>query len=195
MTLALRFVCLVAALAALFMQGCGPRPQNIRLDPPIEVQPSRVGQGKTVWLSVKDARPAKTLGVIGDLDGQYAHVSIEDDFTSTLYQSVSAALRSMGFAVQPTPTRDERSLRIEIRDIQYQSAKKSFTYDTDVKVSVGALVQNGTERYDRIYNAGETRTSMTQPTPEDASRAVNNAVSMSLRDMLTDDRVLGVLVK
>jgi uncharacterized lipoprotein YajG len=186
---------LTLALAFGLVQGCAPKAQNIKLDPPIQVAPASVGQGKVVWVQVADARPRKTLGIVGDLDGRYAHVSVEDDFSTRVYQRVSSALRDLGFVAQPTPGPEERSLRVEVRDIQYQSTKKTLTFDTELSVAVAALARNGNDQYDRIYNAGERSTSPIMPGPEDNARAVNRAVGVTLEEMLSDGRLLGMLGK
>jgi uncharacterized lipoprotein YajG len=191
----MRFMPLMLGVAVALVQGCAPRAQNIKLDPPIEVAPASLGQGKVVWVQVADARPRKTLGAVGDLSGRYAHVSVEDDFSATMYQRVSKALRELGFVAQPTPGPDERSLRVEVRDIQYQSTKKTLTFDTELSVALAALAQNGAEHYDRIYNAGEKSTSPLMPGPDDHARAVNRAVGVTLEEMLSDGQLLGVLGK
>jgi len=181
--------------AALIMQGCAVQPQNIALDPPVQVPQSQAGQGKVVQLVVHDARPRKTLGIVGDLEGKYAHVSIEDDFSTSVYQRVSAALQRQGFKVQPTPSNDDRKLDVEVREIEYQSVKEGLTYKTETKAAVAALARNGESRYERIYRAGENRTSAVVPGAEDNAKAVNSVVGMTLEDMLNDDKMTSVLVR
>ena len=191
----LRFLSLALGLVLVSLLGCAPRSQNIQLDPPVNMESSSVGQGKVIWLQVKDARPRKTLGLVGDPGGNYAHVSVEDDFSNALYQRVSEALRSMGFVVQPTPGPDQRSLKVEVRDIQYQSLKQTLTYDTDLSVSVAARAQNGDDFYDRVYNAGAKRTSALIPSAADSRQAVNEAVGTTLKEMLSDGPLIAVLVR
>ena len=191
----MRLMLLMLGVAVALVLGCAPRAQNVKLDPPIQLAPTGVGQGKVVWVQVADARPRKTLGVVGDPGGRYAHVSVEDDFSTTMYQRVSSALRDLGFVAQPTPGPDDRSLRVEVRDIQYQSTKKTVTFDTELSVAVAALAQNGDEHYDRVYNAGEKSTSPLMPGPEDNARAVNRAVGVTLEEMLSDGQLLGLLGK
>lgn len=185
----------VLGLALALSLGCTTKPQNIRLDPPVQVARSTVGQGKTVWLQVKDARPRKTLGVVGDLEAKYAHVSIEDDPSSALYQRLSAGLLAMGFAVQPTGTADQRALNVEVREIDYESLRKGLAYDTQAKVVVSAVGENEGERYERLYSAGETKSAAFLPSASDNSRTVNALVSTTLQDMLSDDKLIGVLAR
>ena len=185
----------IVACAVLVMQGCAVKPQNIALDPPVQVPQSQAGQGKVIQLTVHDARPRKTLGIVGDLEGKYAHVSIEDDFSTAVYQRVSAALQKQGFKVQPTPSNDDRKLDVEVREIEYQSVKEGLGYKTETKAAVAALARNGDSRYERIYRAGENRTSAVLPSGEDNANAVNSVVAMTLEDMLNDDKMTAVLVR
>jgi uncharacterized lipoprotein YajG len=184
---------LAGALLAAALAGCVAQPQNIRIDAPVAVSPADVGQGKVVWLRVSDARRQKTLGVIGDLTGQYAHVSVEDDPSGALYQNIADGLRKLGFQVQPTPGPDDRMLSVEVRDIQYEALKKTLTVDTRVKVAIVAKAEHGSDRYDRQYEAGQNGASPVLPAAEDNARAVNETVSMVLADMLGDRELVTLL--
>lgn len=184
-------ICFAAVLAL----GCTVKPQNIRLDPKVQTAPSSVGKGAKVWLEVKDVRPKKTLGVVGDLKGSYAHVSVEDDFSSQMYQSISGALSRMGFDVSPTPVSEARSLVVEVRDIEYQAVKEGLTYDTETKVAIGALAKSAEATYERLYTAGARKSSPIQPSASDNDRIVNETVSGALQEMLNDDRLTATLVQ
>jgi uncharacterized lipoprotein YajG len=185
---ALAFALLAAALA-----GCAAKPQNIRIDAPVAVSPTDLGRGKVVWLRVSDARPQKTLGVIGDLEGQYAHVSVEDDPSGVLYQNIAEGLRKLGFEVLPTPGPDERSLSVEVRELKYEAIKKSLTFDTRAKAAIAAQAQRGSDRYDRLYEAGQNGTGPVLPGPTETARTVNETVSMALAEMLSDRQLVTLL--
>ncbi len=191
----LRFVPLVLGLSVLLLQGCSLRPQNIKLDPPVEVAASNVGQGKIVWVQIRDARVRKTLGNVGDPDGRFTQVSVDDDFSSTVYQRVSAAMRKIGFVASPTPGPDERKLVIEVRELKYQSLKQTLTFATEVGVSLVAMATNGNEHYDRVYNAGEQKTGPLLPDEKERAETVNKVVAMALDDMLNDSKLVGLLAQ
>lgn len=195
MKLAPRILLPMLASAAFLMQGCASQPQNITLDPPVQVSGSGAGQGKLVQLVVRDARPRKTLGMVGDLADKYAPVSIESDISPSVYQSVSSALQRQGFKVQPTPGDDARKLEIEVREIAYQSLKEGLTYKTEGKAAITAVARSADSTYERTYTAGETRSSPIMPGQEENTRIVNGLVGMTLEDMLKDDRMTAVLVR
>jgi uncharacterized lipoprotein YajG len=189
----LRLVLPVLGLTVALFQGCSLRPQNIKLDPPVEVAPSNVGQGKIVWVQVKDARVRKTLGNVGDPEGRFTQVSVDDDFSLTVYQRVSAAMHKIGFVASPTPGPDDRKLVIEVRELKYQSLKQTLTFATEVSVSLVAMATHGNEHYDRVYNAGEQKTGPLMPDERERAEAVNRVVGVALDDMLNDSRLIAVL--
>jgi len=191
----LRFVPLVLALSVLLLQGCSLRPQNIKLNPPVDVAASSVGQGKSVWVQVRDVRTRKTLGNVGDPDGRFTQVSVDDDFSSTVYQRVSAAMRKIGFEALPTPAPEDRKLVIEVHELKYQSLKQTLTFATEASVSLTAMATNGSDHYDRVYNAGEQSTSALLPDEKERANTVNKVVGVALDDMLSDSRLVGLLAQ
>lgn len=195
MNVPLRVVPLVLGLIVLLLEGCSLRPQNIKLDPPVEVSPSSVGQGKIVWVQVRDVRVRKTLGNVGDPDGKFTQVSVDDDFSLSVYQRVSAAMRKMGFAPQPTPGPDDRQLVIEVTELTYQSLKQTLTFATEARVSLTAKASRDNEHYDRVYNAGEQKTGALMPDERERAQTVNKIVGMALEDMLNDPRMVAVLTQ
>lgn len=184
---------LMCAVVAATLVGCAATPRNIRIDAPVAVSPADLGQNKVVWLQVADARTQKTLGVIGDLQGQYAHVSVEDDPSGVLYQNISDGLRKLGFVVQPTPGPEERTLRVEVRTIEYEALKKAVTFDMRAKVVIAAVAEQGTTRYERLYEAGQNSTGPILPGPKENARVVNQTVAMVLGDMLADRQLVSLL--
>ena len=195
MNVPLRVVPLVLGLFVLLLQGCALPPKNIKLDPPVEVAPSSVGQGKIVWVQVRDVRVRKTLGNVGDPDGKFTQVSVDDDFSTSVYQRVSAAMRKIGFAPQPTPGPDGRQLVIEVTELKYQSLKQTLTFATEASVSLTAKATSGNQHYDRVYNAGEQKTGALMPDERERAETVNKIVGMALEDMLNDSRLVAVLTQ
>jgi uncharacterized lipoprotein YajG len=191
----LRFVPLVLGMSILLLAGCGLRPQNIKLDPPVQVEPSQIGQGKVVWVQVRDARLRKTLGNVGDADGKFTQVSVEGDFSTLVYQRVSSGLRDLGFVAQPTPGPEERSLIVEVRELKYESLKRTLTFATEVSVSVAGMARNGVDHYDRVYNAGEQKTGPLMPSENERAETVNRLAAVAIEDMLNDPRLTGLLAQ
>ena len=191
-----RFRSLLALLTvAAFAQGCNVAPHNIRLEPSVQVHPSELGQGKVVGLEVVDSRADKKLGMVGDPQGKFIYLSLANESPEVIYKQIAQNLEKLGFSVQPLTESAERSLKVDVSDLTYESIKKPVTFDTLAKVSLEATARNGGDTYERAYNVKQEKSAGSPPSKSDESSAVNGLVSMALDDMLTDKHLLAILAK
>jgi uncharacterized lipoprotein YajG len=184
----------VLALAAA-VQGCSPTPQTVRLAPQLNVTQSDVGQGKLVGLDVTDTRADKKAGIIGDEKIKFVTVSAEDASPSAVYREAADALIKLGFKVEPASRASQRVLRIEIDELQYQSLKRPFTFDTEAKVALAASVRNGHDHFQRTFETEEASTTGAPPTQSEIARTINAQVSRALDDVLADRQLIALLAK
>ncbi len=177
------------------LQGCAPKAQTVHLAPHAEEHQSSAGQGKVVGLAVTDVRPEKKVGMVGDPNAKLVAISAEDESTAGIYNATTEALRHLGFTVRQASAETDPSLRIELRELSYQSLKTPFTFETKGKVTLTALAQNGTALYQRTYKANKSSSSGTPPTPRETEKAINELVSMALEDLVSDEQLVEVLTK
>jgi len=182
------------AIAAL-TQGCNVEPHNVRLAPSVKVQPSELGQNKVVGLEVVDSRADKKLGVVGDPKGKFVYLTLANETPPTIYKQVADGLEKLGFTVQPATGSEERSLKVDVTELSYESIKKPMTFDTVAKVSLAATARTEAQTYERAYNVKQERAAGAPPSAEDDAKALNSLVSMALEDMLTDKQLLALLAK
>jgi uncharacterized lipoprotein len=182
------------AIAAL-TQGCNVEPHNVRLAPSVKVQPSELGQNKVVGLEVVDSRADKKLGVVGDPKGKFVYLTLANETPPTIYKQVADGLEKLGFTVQPATGSEERSLKVDVTELSYESIKKPMTFDTVAKVSLAATARTEAQTYERAYNVKQEKAGGSPPSNEDDTRIVNSLVSMALEDMLTDKQLLALLAK
>ncbi|MGQ0577878.1 MAG: YajG family lipoprotein [Betaproteobacteria bacterium] len=186
-------------LAALGMvaaiQGCALKPQILHIDPTVKVNESAVGSGRLIGLGVTDARPDKKLGEVGDPNTKMVDVSVEEDPSAAVYERLKEALGKLGFSVDPYSDAMERTLQVEIRNLDLTSVKTAFTFETELRAAVGARVANGPEYYDRQFNVRTRKDSAGPPFEKDSTLLVNTAVSQALEDMLSDEQLVYLLAK
>jgi len=144
---------------------------------------------------VADTRPDKQLGIVGDPKIKFINVTAEDASPSAIYKEAADALTKLGFKVEPASDTSERVLRLEVRELQYESLKRPFTFDSKAKVLVGAVVKNGGDRYERTYETEETSTTGGPPSQSEISKTVNRLLSASLNDVLADKQLMAILAK
>ncbi|MEO8004279.1 MAG: YajG family lipoprotein [Betaproteobacteria bacterium] len=183
----------IGALA--LTQGCALKPQDIRIDPTIELSKAQTGNAKTIGVAVSDARPTKKLGQVGDPDGKMVEVSVNQDAGPVIYSRVSDALGDLGYKVTPQSNGTGPNLRIEVQSLKLDSDKRAFDFLTTLRAEVTARVDNGRSHFERIYTVNQTMNSAGPSYTAESSRLVNTAVSMALQDMLSDQKLLEALNK
>ncbi len=188
------FVLAVFGMVAA-IQGCALNPQVLLIDPPVKVNESSVGNGRTIGLGVSDARTDKKLGEVGDPNTKMVDVSVEEDPSTAVYGRLQEALAKLGFSVVPYSDAMERTLRVEIRNLQLNSVKTPLTFETELRAAVGARAGNGPEYYDRQFNVRSRKDGAAPPFEKDSTLLVNTAVSQALEDMLADEQLLELLAK
>lgn len=176
-------------------QGCSMAPQTVRLAPQVQVSQTDVGKGKVIGLDVSDARGDKKAGIIGDEKIKFVTISAEDKSPSSVYREAADALTKLGFKVQPASSSTQRVLRIELAQLEYQSLKRPFTFDTEAKVALAAIAENGTNRYERTFETEEASTSGSPPSQSEIARTINSQVSHALGDVLADRQLIALLAK
>lgn len=175
--------------------GCALKPQNLRIDPPVKVNESAMGNGRIIGLGVSDARTDKKLGEVGDPNTQMVDVSVEEDPSAAVYARLEEALGKLGFSVAPHSDAMERTLQVEMRSLELKSVKTPFTFETELRAALAAHAANGSEFYDRQFNVRTRKDGAAPPFEKDSTMLVNTAISQALEDMLADDQLLELLAK
>jgi uncharacterized lipoprotein YajG len=188
-------VSLLALSLGVAVQGCMLKPETVHFAPKLEARQTDIGDGKVLGLDVADLRAAKKVGIVGDPKMKYITVTAEDDSPSAVYKEAAEALTKMGFKVEPASDATERALRLEVRELQYESIKQPFTFDSKAKVLVGAIARNGGDRYERTYETEETSTTGAPPSQSEIGVTINRLLSASLNDVLADRQLMAILAK
>ena len=177
------------------IQGCALNPQVLIIDPTVKVNESAVGNSRIIGLGVTDARTDKKLGEIGDPNNKMVDVSVEEDPSAAVYERLQEALTKLGFSVVPYSDAMERTLRVEIRNLELKSVKTPLTFETELRAAVGARADNGAQYYDRQFDVRTRKDGAAPPFEKDSTLLVNTAVSQALEDMLADEQLLELLAK
>ena len=124
------------------IQGCRLRPENIRVDPTIDLPQSLVGSVKTIGVAVSDAHAAKKLGEVGDPNREMYAISVNSDPSPVIYLRVSTALAKLGYKVVPYTEGMEPSLKIDVATLKLDSDKRAFDFLTTLHAEVAAHAQS-----------------------------------------------------
>ena len=177
------------------VQGCTLTPQNLHLDPVIDVTGLPVTSDTLIGLYVTDSRSTKKLGEVGDPNKEMLDVTLDEDFTVLLTERLTQALETRGFSVVPDSGAMTRSIAVNINSLVLNSVKRPLDFETELKAEVSAAAHNSNEIYDRTYYVRTYRISAGPPYEKHSNQLVNDAVSKALTDMLNDDRLLEMLAR
>jgi len=175
------------------LQGCALHPENIRIDPAIDLPKSLLGGTNTIGVAASDARAMKKLGEVGDPNREMFDVSVNENPSPAIYSRVSNALGKLGYKVAPYAEGMEPTLKIEVETLKLDSDKRAFDFLTTLHAEVRAYARNGKESLDKKYIVDQSMNTAGPAYASDSTRLVNSAVSMALQDMLSDQQLLDVL--
>lgn len=183
-----------AAVAFIAGSGCTPKPQMVRLSPPVSTKASETDRGsQTIGVAAFDVRPAQKLGIITDAHDHQVDVSTTGDTAAALYESVTQALGRAGFKSKPMGSDDPATLEVELRELTFSSLKQPLDYDTTLKVGVSAKARNGNDSYERTFTVNQRKPGGAPPSDAETNRMVNDALGIALSDMLADQELATLL--
>jgi uncharacterized lipoprotein YajG len=177
------------------MQGCALHPENIRIDPTIDLPKSLVGGTNTIGVVVSDARVMKKLGEVGDPNREMYDISVNEDPSPAIYSRISNALAKLDYKVAPYTEGMEPSLKIDVETLKLDSDKRAFDFLTTLHAEVAAHARNGKESLDKKYIVNQSINTAGPAYTKDTTQLVNAAVSTALQDMLADQQLLDTLNK
>jgi uncharacterized lipoprotein YajG len=183
-------------LVGLFLvgaAGCTPKPQTVRLDPPLQQDAAQAAGDIAIGLAVVDMRPGDRLGTMNDAHGKVVDVSTSGSTTAGIQKRLSEALAAKGFRVKPLSDEDPRKLVVELRELTYGADKKAFTYDVSLQAAVSAKARNGEEAFLRNYNVAQRKGVGDPPSEPESNQMVNAGLALALEDLLSDAELLALL--
>src|SRR5712692_6639007 len=94
--------------------GCALTPEKVCINPDVRVIESEAGKGKTVALTVTDARADKVLGYRTTRLDKDSIILTDSDLAKVVQQRAFEGLKKYGFNVDVLSEGAPRSLRVEV---------------------------------------------------------------------------------
>ncbi len=181
----------ILGLAAL-VAGCGFSPITTHVEPRVDLAPSRIGQGRSVLLTVRDARTERSVGQRQQGLVRGARIELDAPLEAIVARSVADTLERQGFRVVGDEPADA-ALTIEVEDLSYRASGGVIGASATSRAALSITGSSGDRRYAQSYAvADEDR--MTVASGEHYSGARLSAIlSETLRRMLTDRALLAIL--
>ncbi|MEH6472530.1 MAG: YajG family lipoprotein [Halopseudomonas sp.] len=183
---------LVLATLLLTLVGCAQSPQQIKLNPHINVN-SYVQNQPTVYLSVIDKRPSKSLGTRGGTYRNSNHITLAKDLQTMLKPAATAALNEMGVVVdKPSPMPIDIQLWVE--KLQYDvNDTQTLPIEVKVQAQIAAVANKDSRQQVARYESSKVHKFFTAPSTEKNEQIINEIVSETLTRLFNDPKLITLI--
>jgi uncharacterized lipoprotein len=188
-----KFLYLIFLLSLL--GGCALAPQTVLINPDVQVLGSQVGKGKTVGLTVTDARADKVLGYRTTRLDKDSIILTDSDVENVVQEKIYDGLKKYGFDVEVVPADAPLLLRVEILTLQYSTPTGSWFGGIRTLAKLKAFVKNGGTTYENLYEVENNARVPIRPDQEKNEELINKTLADVLQRLLKDQKLIALLTK
>ena len=186
-----RVLLLVLTMAG---SGCVHQAQAIVVSPALVAPMTRTGTGQRVSVVVLDERAQPSLGARG-FQNIGADLTLAGDIASIVSNSIVDGMKAQNFAATADSADVGRTLRVEIRAIEYDLRQGMWSGSLRVSTSFkGYCIRDAARPYEHVYN-GEHLESGLQiiPSSSENNVFVSDSVSKAVNALVADAAMMACL--
>ncbi|AQZ93515.1 YajG family lipoprotein [Halopseudomonas phragmitis] len=185
---------LVVAAMALVLVGCAHSPQQLNVQPQVQVPLNPVARQQPVVVVVQDTRPSKVLGTRGGIYPDSSNITINEQSLGQVRHQVEQAVRQLGFNVVPEGTPNANRLTVSLADLRYQSPKSSaYVTQADISATFAAEARSSNQQYQGRYSASAQHRFGYAPNQATNTRLVTEVMSDALTRVFQDPTIVEIL--
>lgn len=168
--------------------------QKAVLNPDLLVIENDIGNGKEIGVEVVDERPEDTLGYRGGPYGNRGEpITTDQDVEEVFDQKIREGLRRKGFQPILRPEETLRSLRLEIRSLEYYTSMSFWSGVIHTKTALKVIAKNAGKKYEQFYRGGNEERVHIIPSAEENEKLINTAISEVLLSLFSDKKLFQFL--
>jgi uncharacterized lipoprotein len=176
------------ALALLLsaVAGCALSPQTVTINPTLQATPSAHGGGRTLGITVTDARGAETFGTRGGLYADTSDIVPDPNMLATIRAAVAGRMSGAGFTVQPPGGSGAIDMQVILRAVQYVASGEPTVRSIDIRATIEAVVTAGDRTYKGDSKVSQTHAVLKPPSAADNERFLNEIIALALDRILAN---------
>ena len=178
-----------ALLIALALAACARSPQTVMLEPTLTGPPGQIPLPRSVTLVVVDKRDSLVIGSRGGLYSETSTITTQDDVRPGIRDALTRALEKQGYTVLPPGSSADMQLTVELQKLSYVTQSSGVLTEIRVSAAVGAICSKNGDTLSSRYETNQTRKMATAPDAAENSRIINQVLSKSIEEMLTDTKL------
>jgi len=184
-----RFIGAVVFSVALLGAGCALSPQTVEVEPALALEPSDLGQGRTVALQVQDNRTQDAIGARGGIYDT-ATISAVGDIRLAVEKAMTQALTTQGFQVVAADVPADLRMRVSLDDLSYVAHGDPMVRAVQIGAKVSGTVKRASQQYSSRAGITETRDVIRPPAPVDNEAYINDALAHALERLISDPKFI-----
>lgn len=185
----MRFIgLLIWAGAAMWVAGCAPSAQNVKLTPEVSVEERFSAEGPEVALRVVDRRPQQILGY-RDTD-RGVTIGIDGVLADQVREALSSALNSQGVAVSEWDGEASKRLSVSIMSFEYKHTGGFLRHKVNLQTEWDV---SGSFDGTKVNSQAQARSSEQMPFApgkDKNERMVNSVLNRAINQVVNHDELL-----
>lgn len=177
----------------LILSSCALSPQEIRLQPSVDLAPADFGDQRSINIVVEDRRSSPVIGTRGGVYPDTSTIAIGNDYRSEVAKAVASALRQWNFQpqVNPVGANDLRFI-VGIEQISYRPGNNPAVGQMHIAVNLSLVVEKGKQRYQGQYGASGELGYVTASAAKNEAR-INEIFDLALQKLFSDAGLVAFL--
>ena len=179
----------------LITTGCANVPMTVNLTPDTVVSSSDIGNGKTIYLTIRDERVDSNIGHRGSVGTQHgARITLEQDLSVVVQSALTEMLTTKGFDIRYDSDDGLHSeLRVDIRGLSYSTSQGSRDGGVEVTAALKSTATGESETYENFYRTNSVYRVTFVPGEDSNNEWINAALNDVLHQLMRDRKLLEVL--
>lgn len=182
-------------IGLLALNACAFTPQQALLAPKIQIAETNIGLGTEIALRIVDERADKTIGHRGGAYFKGAKITSEQDVPALINEKVIEGLRKKGFRPVVYQKEFPKSLKVEIRLLQYSTSTGFWTGGIHMKSTLKAVAKKDGKEYENIYRVDNEKRVFFVPGSSKNEQIINQAISEVLQKLFQDQELISFLAE
>ncbi|MCL6270332.1 YajG family lipoprotein [Sansalvadorimonas sp. 2012CJ34-2] len=184
---------LMALVVAGGLSGCALSPQNIDLEPVVDMNSPTVGLDGPVTVTVYDERLTPWLGHRGGIYGATNRIGIANNLQDSVAHAVEKALQEQGMV--PGSSSAAPQFQVYIDSLSYKVPEGNYVTQVDLKAAIRVTVQAEGHKYQGSYSASESHKVVKAPSDAENTKMINSIVGKVLGRMFDDPGLMRFLAR
>lgn len=186
-----RYIPMTLALT-LLLGGCALSPQQVLVQPKVQVPSSNQGHNLPVKVIAVDARGKQAFGSRGGVYSDTATIGPSNDVRQAIADSVRQGLQSLGFNAY-NPGDNATSLEVRLKKLDYVPNDSAMLHKVTVSLELDAIAKRGDTTHTATYKTSVNHKSPFPPSQADNQKMINDILSQGIQDMLQDPKMIAFL--